>query len=76
MINMTSKAVKGIKEDLNAAKKQVRSEFDKAKAKISKAQHYAERCISTNPKRATAIAAGFGAVIGAAITAYLMKKKQ
>lgn len=75
MIHMKSKTVKGMKEDFNAAKMQVRSEFEKAKAKIDKVQHRAEGYITRNPKRATAIAVGLGAVIGAAITAYLMKDK-
>ena len=72
---MESKTVKGMKEDFNAAKMQVRSEFEKAKTKIDKVQHRAEGYITRNPKRATAIAAGMGAAIGAAITAYWMKEK-
>lgn len=72
---MESKAVKGIGEDFNTAKKQVISEFDKAKARISEAQQHAESYIAENPKKATAIAVGVGAAIGAAITAYLIKEK-
>lgn len=73
---MKSKTVSGLKEDFNTTKKQVRSEFEKAKAKMSAAQHRAEGYITRNPKRATAIAVGLGAVIGAAITTYLMKEKR
>jgi len=72
---MESHTVKGIGEDFNTAKKQVISEFDKAKAKINEAQQHAESYIAENPKKATAIAVGVGAAIGAAITAYLMKEK-
>ncbi len=72
---MKSKTIKGIKEDFNTAKKQVRFEFNKAKTKISEVQHKTEGYIVKNPKKATAIAAGIGAAVGAAITAYLMKKK-
>ena len=72
---MESKTVKGMKEDFNVAKKQVRAEFEKAKEKVSKAQHHAEGFIARNPKRATAIAAGLGLAIGAAITAYGLKRK-
>ena len=73
---MKSKTVKGIKEDFSAVKRQVKSEFNKAKAKISKAEQHAEGYIAENPKKAAAIAVGVGAAIGAAITAYLMKEKQ
>ena len=73
---MKSKTIKGIKEDYSAAKKQVKSEFSKAKAKISEVQQHAEGYITRNPKKATAIAVGLGAAIGAAITAYWMKEKQ
>jgi ElaB/YqjD/DUF883 family membrane-anchored ribosome-binding protein len=73
---MKSKAVKGTKADVNATKKQIRSEFNKAKAKISEAQHHAEGYIAKNPKKAAAIAIGLGAAVGAAITAYLMKNKK
>jgi len=72
---MKSKTVKGIKEDFKGVKKQVISEFNKAKAKISEVQHHAEGYISENPKKAAAIAVGLGAAIGAAITAYWMKEK-
>lgn len=72
---MESQTVKGIEKDFNATKKQVRSEFDKAKAKISEAQHHAEDYIAKNPKKAAAIAVGLGAAIGAAITAYWIKEK-
>ncbi len=72
---MESHAVKGIGEDFNAVKKEIVSEFDKAKAKITEAQNHAESYIAENPKKATAIAVGVGAAIGAAVTAYLMKEK-
>jgi ElaB/YqjD/DUF883 family membrane-anchored ribosome-binding protein len=72
---MESQTVKGMGEDFNTAKKQIVSEFDKAKAKVSDAQDQAESYIADNPKKATAIAVGVGAAIGAAITAYLMKEK-
>ena len=49
---MESQTVKGIGEDFNAAKKQVVSEFDKAKAKIIEAQQHAESYIAENPKKA------------------------
>ena len=73
--NTISKKVTGIKKDFNVAKKQVQYEFKKAKTKLNKAQQHTERYIAKNPKQATAIAVGVGAAIGAAITAYLMKKK-
>jgi len=72
---MESQTIKGIGEDFNSTKKQVISEFDKAKAKISEAQQHAESYVAENPKKATAIAVGVGAAIGAAITAYMMKEK-
>jgi len=73
---MKSKTVKGIGEDYSAVKKQVKSEFAKAKEKISEAQKHAESYIAGNPKKAAAIAVGVGAAIGAAVTAYLMKEKK
>ena len=72
---MESQTVKGIEKDLKSTQKQIKSEFGKAKAKISEAQHYAEDYIAKNPKKATAIAIGVGAAIGAAITAYWVKEK-
>jgi ElaB/YqjD/DUF883 family membrane-anchored ribosome-binding protein len=75
MIKMESQTVKGIGEDFDTVKKQVVVEFDKAKAKISEAQEHAESYMAENPKKATAIAVGVGAAIGAAITAYMMKEK-
>jgi ABC-type sugar transport system substrate-binding protein len=75
MIKMESHTVKGIGDDFNAVKKEIVSEFDKAKAKINEAQNHAESYIAENPKKATAIAVGVGAAIGAAVTAYLMKEK-
>jgi ElaB/YqjD/DUF883 family membrane-anchored ribosome-binding protein len=72
---MESQTVKGIGEDYEATKKQIASEFDKAKAKISEAQKHAESYVAENPKKAAAIAVGVGAAIGAAVTAYLMKEK-
>jgi ElaB/YqjD/DUF883 family membrane-anchored ribosome-binding protein len=76
MMTLKSKTVKGMKGDLDAAKKQVRSEFNKAKAKINEMERHTEEYIARNPKRAAAIAVGVGAAIGAAITAYLMKEKK
>ncbi len=79
MTHMESKAVKGAKdgitEDYYAAKKKVRLEFDRAKAKLSKMQHRAEGYITRNPKKATAIAVGLGAAIGAAVTSYWKRAK-
>ncbi len=72
---MELETVKGVEEDFSAAKKQLHLEFEKAKAKLSEAQHQAEEYIAKNPKKATAIAAGIGAAIGTAITAYWMKEK-
>jgi len=72
---MESQTLKGIGEDFDTAKKQVISEFDKAKAKVSEAQQHAESYIAENPKKAAAIAVGVGAAIGAAVTAYLIKEK-
>ncbi len=73
---MKSKTVKGIKEDLNAAKKKIKADFNKARAKISEVEQHAENYVVKNPKQATAIAAGIGAVIGAAIAAFWMKHKK
>ncbi|HLC60339.1 MAG TPA: hypothetical protein VJJ52_02835 [Candidatus Nanoarchaeia archaeon] len=73
---MKSKTVKGVKEDFSAAKKQVKSEFNKAKAKITEVEKHAEDYIRKNPKRATAIAIGVGAAVGAAIAAFWMREKR
>lgn len=75
MTNMNSKTIKGVEGDFNTVKNQIGFEFEKAKAKLSKVQQHAESYIAKNPKRATAMAVGVGAAIGAAITAYLMKKR-
>lgn len=72
---MKSKTMKGIEGDFNTAKKKVKFEFGKAKAKLSEVQDHAESYIAKNPKRATAIAVGVGAAIGAAVTAYWMRDK-
>jgi len=73
---MKSKAVKGAKQDLKAAKKRIKADFNKARAKISEVEQHAENYVAKNPKKAAAIAAGVGAVIGAAIAAYWMKHKK
>ena len=65
---MESKTVNGLRDDFDAVKSQVVSEFDKAKEKIMEAQLKAEGYITRNPKKATAIAIGIGTAIGAAIT--------
>ena len=72
---MESQTVKGIGKDFDATKKQVLSEFNKAKTKMIEAQQHAESYIAENPKKATAIAIGVGAAVGAAITAYMIKEK-
>ncbi len=73
---MKSKTIKGIEQDINTTKKQVKSEFIKAKAKIVEAQKHAEDYIAKNPKKATAMAVGLGVAVGAAVTAYFMKAKK
>ncbi len=73
---MKSKTIKGVEEDFNTTKKQVKSEFIKAKAKIIEAQKHAEEYIAKNPKKVAALAIGLGAAVGAAVTAYWMKAKK
>lgn len=77
---MKSNAIKGIKTDYSVAKtaaqKKVKAKFDAAKAKIAALEKDAEGYVSDNPKKAVAIAAGIGALIGAASVAFLMKGKK
>ena len=73
---MKSNAIKGVQQDYSVAKKQVATKFAQAKAKMTKLEQDAEDYISENPKRATAIAIGVGAVVGAAITAFWLKEKK
>jgi len=73
---MKSQAVSGAKKDYTAAKKQIKTKFTQAKAKITALEQQAEDYVSENPKRATAIAAGVGAVVGAAIAAFWMRERK
>ncbi len=73
---MKSKAIKGAQDDYTVAKKKVTAKFAQAKAKMTQLEKQAENYVSENPKRATAIAAGVGAVIGAAITAFWLHERK
>ncbi|MNC95946.1 hypothetical protein D3C83_131860 [compost metagenome] len=67
--------MQGTKKSINSAKKVLRSDFRKARTKLSQVQRQTESFINENPKKAAAIAAGVGAAIGAAIAAYYVKQK-
>jgi len=74
--NMKSQAIKGAKEDYRVAKKQVKKKFAHTKDTIAQAEKRAEEFVSDNPKKAVAIAAGIGAVVGVTTAALLMRKKK
>ena len=70
------KIKKNVSKDINSAKKAIRSKFNQARKKIDIAEKQAEKFIEDNPKKAVAIAAGAGAVVGASVTAFLLKHKK
>ena len=73
---MNSKAISGASQDYVAAQKQIKAKFSQAKAKIMKLEKHTEEYVSDNPKKAVAIAAGIGAIIGAATAAFLMRDRK
>ncbi len=75
---------KSAKKELNTTKKQVEAgikkaqtlaekEISKVKREFNKAVKQAEQYVKKNPEKATFIAAGIGATIGAGITALVAK---
>jgi ElaB/YqjD/DUF883 family membrane-anchored ribosome-binding protein len=73
---MAAKKSPDWKVKVTAAKKKAKVHFQKAKAKLVKAEKDVERYIEKNPKKSAAIAAGVGAALGAAIAAALMRAKK
>ena len=77
-------AAKSAKKELSATQKQVEAgikkarvmaekEIAKVKREFAKAVKQAEQYVKKNPEKATLIAAGIGATIGAGITALVAK---
>ncbi len=62
--------------ELDKSRKVAEKEIAKAKKKIEGALKKAENYVKNNPEKATMIAAGIGAALGSALTAYATHKKK
>jgi ElaB/YqjD/DUF883 family membrane-anchored ribosome-binding protein len=79
MKKVTTQTVKKeVEREFKKAQSLAEKEISKVKKEFTKALKQAEQYVKKNPEKATAIAAGVGATIGAGVTAlvakYLKKK--
>lgn len=74
MVKSVRNAVeKEMVKDLKKAQVMARKEITKVKKEFGKAVKQAEQYVAKHPEKATAIAAGIGATIGAGITALVAR---
>lgn len=75
-VKKSTEIARGEEEFMEHAKQDAMKAMELARARFRQAEDEMERTIKKDPVRATVIAAGLGAAIGAAVTFALMKRKK